>query len=163
MSDALVGRVPGGAARRARRPAGRTEEGAALFVRAERVRDVVVPGLRAKGWRVDEAVAYRTVAGRRRPGRRGPGRAADAVAFTSSSTVERTVELLGVDGVPPVVVSIGPVTSGRCGRPASTWPPRRTCTRSTDWWRPVAATAPRRTADAPDPSGPGSGAVATVP
>jgi len=38
--------------------------------------------------------------------------AADAVAFTSSSTVERTVDLLGVDGVPPVVASIGPVTSG---------------------------------------------------
>jgi uroporphyrinogen III methyltransferase/synthase len=33
------------------------------------------------------------------------------VAFTSSSTVERTVELLGVSGVPPVVASIGPVTS----------------------------------------------------
>jgi uroporphyrinogen-III synthase len=38
--------------------------------------------------------------------------AADAVAFTSSSTVERTVDLLGVDGIPPIVVSIGPVTSG---------------------------------------------------
>jgi hypothetical protein len=38
-------------------------------------------------------------------------RAADAIAFTSSATVERTVELLGVAGVPPVVASIGPVTS----------------------------------------------------
>ena len=37
---------------------------------------------------------------------------ADAIAFTSSSTVERAVELLGPGGVPPVVVSIGPVTSG---------------------------------------------------
>ena len=36
---------------------------------------------------------------------------ADAVAFTSSSTVERTVDLLGTDGVPRVIVSIGPVTS----------------------------------------------------
>ena len=33
------------------------------------------------------------------------------MAFTSSSTVERTVDVLGVDGVPPVIVSIGPVTS----------------------------------------------------
>ena len=39
-----------------------------------------------------------------------PGRPTRS-AFTSSSTVERTVALLGVDGVPPVVVSIGPVTS----------------------------------------------------
>ena len=85
--------------------------GAALFVRAERVRDVVAPGLAAKGWRVDEAVAYRTVAGDVDPSSVGAARAADAVAFTSSSTVERTVELLGVAGVPGIVVSIGPVTS----------------------------------------------------
>ena len=86
--------------------------GAALFVRAEKVRDVVAPGLRAKGWRVDEAVAYRTVAGSVDPGAVARARTADAVAFTSSSTVERTVDLLGADGVPAVVVSIGPVTSG---------------------------------------------------
>ena len=36
---------------------------------------------------------------------------ADAVAFTSSSTVRNTVELLGVERLPPVVVTIGPVTS----------------------------------------------------
>lgn len=89
-----------------------TGEGAALFVRAEQVRDVVGPGLAAKGWRVDEVVAYRTVAGRVDAGAVARAVAADAVAFTSSSTVERTVDLLGVDGVPPIVVSIGPVTSG---------------------------------------------------
>jgi uroporphyrinogen-III synthase len=33
------------------------------------------------------------------------------VAFTSPSTVERTIDLLGRGGVPPVVVTIGPVTS----------------------------------------------------
>jgi uroporphyrinogen III methyltransferase/synthase len=85
--------------------------GTALFVRAERVRDVVVPGLTGKGWRVDEAVAYRTVAGSVDPDSVARARAADAVAFTSSSTVERTVDLLGIEGVPPVIVSIGPVTS----------------------------------------------------
>ncbi len=88
-----------------------TSEGGVLFVRAERVREVVATGLAAKGWRVDEAVAYRTVAGDVDPGAMARARAADAVAFTSSSTVERTVDLLGVDGVPPIVVSIGPVTS----------------------------------------------------
>ena len=111
VSDALVAVFPEASAPGAA-PGRPTEEGAALFVRAERVRDVVVPGLRAKGWRVDEAVAYRTVAGSVDPGAVSQARAADAVAFTSSSAVERTVDLLGTDGVPPVVVSIGPITSG---------------------------------------------------
>ena len=83
----------------------------ALFVRAERVRDVVAPGLAAKGWQVDEAVAYRTVAGAVDPHAVEAARSADAVAFTSSSTVERTVDLLGPDGVPAIVASIGPITS----------------------------------------------------
>jgi len=86
--------------------------GTALFVRAERVRDVVVPGLVAKGWRVDEAVAYRTVAGAVSDEAVARARTADAVAFTSSSTVERTVDLLGTSDVPRVLVTIGPVTSG---------------------------------------------------
>jgi uroporphyrinogen III methyltransferase / synthase len=109
VSDALVDEFPlaGSAAGPGRGPGA----GAALFVRAERARDVVAPGLAAKGWRVDEAVAYRTVAGSVDAGAVGRARSADAVAFTSSSTVERTVDLLGVDGVPPVVASIGPVTS----------------------------------------------------
>jgi len=110
VSDALVEAfptaTPPGAA-----PGRGTREGTALFVRAERVRAVVVPGLSAKGWRVDETVAYRTVAGAVDPSAVEAARAADVVAFTSSSTVERTVELLGVDGMPPVVASIGPVTS----------------------------------------------------
>ncbi len=85
--------------------------GTVLFPRAEQVRSGLAPALRAKGWQVDEVIAYRTV-----PGDPGPeavvaaGRA-DAVAFTSSSTVERTAELLGPGRIPPVVASIGPVTS----------------------------------------------------
>jgi uroporphyrinogen-III synthase len=111
VSDALVAVFPEAPAEDAA-PGRPTGEGAALFVRAERVRDVVGPGLRAKGWRVDEAVAYRTVAGSVDPASLPRARAADAVAFTSSSTVERTVDLLGTDGVPAIVVSIGPITSG---------------------------------------------------
>jgi uroporphyrinogen III methyltransferase/synthase len=82
-----------------------------LFPRAEKVRGALVAGLEAKGWKVDDVVAYRTVAGV--PDRESIAAAgeAEAVAFTSSSTVERTVALLGIDGVPPMVVSIGPVTS----------------------------------------------------
>jgi uroporphyrinogen-III synthase len=57
-------------------------------------------------------VAYRTVAGHPDAGAvAGAGRC-DAIAFTSSSTVNRTIEVLGVEGIPPVIVSIGPVTSG---------------------------------------------------
>ena len=85
--------------------------GRILFPRAESVRDVLAPGLRAKGWTVDEVVAYWTVAGSPGPGAIAAASRADAVAFTSSSTVERTVELLGIDQVPPVVASIGPITS----------------------------------------------------
>ena len=112
VSDALVEVFPGpGPDPDGVAPGHGTGTGAVLFVRAERVRDVVVLGLVAKGWRVDEAVAYRTAAGEVGPTAVADARAADAVAFTSSSTVERTVELLGVTGVPPVIASIGPVTS----------------------------------------------------
>jgi uroporphyrinogen III methyltransferase/synthase len=82
-----------------------------LFPRAETVRGALAAGLEAKGWTVDEVVTYRTVAGDPDPESIAAARDAEAVAFTSSSTVERTVELLGVRGVPAVVVSIGPVTS----------------------------------------------------
>ncbi|HWE69244.1 MAG TPA: uroporphyrinogen-III synthase [Acidimicrobiales bacterium] len=82
-----------------------------LFPRAETVRGALAAGLETKGWTVDEVVAYRTVAGDPDPTSIAAARDADAIAFTSSSTVERTVALLGVGGVPPVVVSIGPVTS----------------------------------------------------
>jgi uroporphyrinogen III methyltransferase/synthase len=82
-----------------------------LFPRAETVRGALAAGLEVKGWTVDEVVAYRTVAGDPHPESIAAARIAEAVAFTSSSTVERTVALLGVHGVPSVVVSIGPVTS----------------------------------------------------
>jgi uroporphyrinogen-III synthase len=91
------------------RPGG--EVGTVLFPRAETVRSALALGLRAKGWLVDEVIAYRTVAAT--PGGDAIAAAdrADAVVFTSSSTVERTLEVLGGDGIPPVVVTIGPVTS----------------------------------------------------
>jgi uroporphyrinogen III methyltransferase/synthase len=60
---------------------------------------------------VDEVIAYRTVAGHPDPEVVAAAARAHAVAFTSSSTVTRSIELLGPGGLPPVVVSIGPVTS----------------------------------------------------
>ena len=82
-----------------------------LFPRAETVRGTMADGLRAKGWVVDEVVAYRTVAGDPPPEAVDAAGRADVVAFTSSSTVERAIDLLGEGGLPPVVVTIGPVTS----------------------------------------------------
>jgi uroporphyrinogen III methyltransferase/synthase len=82
-----------------------------LFPRAETVRGALASGLRAKGWTVDEVAAYRTLAGAPDPEAIAAAGQADAIAFTSSSTVERTIDLLGADAVPPVVVSIGPITS----------------------------------------------------
>jgi uroporphyrinogen-III synthase len=106
VADALADELPHPPAGTDGRRAGRV-----LFPRAESVRDALAPGLRAKGWMVDEVVAYRTVAGSPEPGAVAAAMRADAVAFTSSSTVDRTVELLGIDQVPPVVASIGPITS----------------------------------------------------
>ena len=85
--------------------------GTVLFPRAEKVRGALAAGLRSKGWLVDEVIAYRTVAAH--PGAVALESAArsDAVLFTSTSTVERTIELLGPAGIPPVIVTIGPVTS----------------------------------------------------
>ena len=87
-------------------------EGAVLFARAETVGGTLAAGLRARGWVVDEVVAYRTVAGHPDPAAVAAAARCHAIAFTSSSTVNRTVEVLGIERIPPVVVSIGPVTSG---------------------------------------------------
>jgi uroporphyrinogen-III synthase len=85
--------------------------GTVLFPRAETVRGALAAGLRAKGWVVDEVIAYRTVSVAPSPADVESALGADAVLFTSSSTVERTIEVLGADSLPPVVVTIGPVTS----------------------------------------------------
>jgi uroporphyrinogen-III synthase len=110
VAEALTDALPGPS-----HPTGGPSTGRVLFPRAESVRGVLASGLRAKGWVVDEVVAYRTVAGSPQPDAVAAASRADAVAFTSSSTVERTVELLGIDKVPPVVVSIGPITSASVG------------------------------------------------
>jgi len=66
----------------------------------------VADGLRAKGWDIDVVVAYRTV-----PVPVDDPPTADAIAFTSSSTVRNYVDAVGVEHVPPVVACIGPVTA----------------------------------------------------
>ncbi len=67
--------------------------------------------LSAAGWLVDEVVAYRTTGADPDPLARDAARGADAVLFTSGSAVEQAITLLGAEGVPPLVVTIGPSTS----------------------------------------------------
>jgi uroporphyrinogen-III synthase len=89
-------------------PSGR---GRVLVARAAVARDVLPQGLRAKGWNVDVVEAYRTRPAR--PSSDDVERAATAevIAFTSPSTVDGAIGLLGLDRVPPVVACIGPVTA----------------------------------------------------
>jgi uroporphyrinogen-III synthase len=85
--------------------------GRVLLARAEVARDVLPDGLRAKGWDVDVVDAYRTVAAELSPAQRDAVASADVITFTSSSTVDRYLDAMGSDAVPPVVACIGPVTA----------------------------------------------------
>jgi len=90
--------------------------GRVLLPQAAAARPVLADGLRAAGWDVDTVVAYRTVPAQ--PGAPVVERAAaaDAITFTSGSTVAGYVAVAGPDGVPPVVVCIGPVTAAAAER-----------------------------------------------
>lgn len=85
--------------------------GRVYLPQAADARPVLADGLRAKGWTVDVVSAYRTVPAPLDARTRSLAAAADAITFTSSSTVTNFVAAAGADAVPPVVVSIGPVTS----------------------------------------------------
>lgn len=84
---------------------------AVLVARAAVARDVLPEGLRARGWTVDVVEAYRTVDAPVDPAVVQRISAADTVTFTSPSTVDRFVRLVGTAGVPPRVACIGPVTA----------------------------------------------------
>jgi uroporphyrinogen III methyltransferase/synthase len=85
--------------------------GRVLLLRAEVARDVLPEGLRARGWRVDVVPAYRTVPASVTDEQRRAIAGADVVTFTSSSTVDRFVDAVGLDRLPPIVACIGPVTA----------------------------------------------------
>ncbi|HEY6533042.1 MAG TPA: uroporphyrinogen-III C-methyltransferase [Acidimicrobiales bacterium] len=82
-----------------------------LLARAAVARDVLPDGLRDAGWEVDVVEAYRTVPVVASDEHRQLVRQADAVTFTSSSTVDQWVAAFGADVVPPLVACIGPVTA----------------------------------------------------
>lgn len=97
-------------------PAPPPEGGRVLLARAAVARELLPEGLRSMGWTVDVVEAYRTVAVAYDAATRDLVRAADAVTFTSSSTVRSFVEAMGgpdaaLEAAPPVVVCIGPITA----------------------------------------------------
>jgi uroporphyrinogen III methyltransferase / synthase len=85
--------------------------GRVLLARAAVARDLLPEGLRTRGWEVDVVDTYRTVPIAIADEQRSTVADADVVTFTSSSTVDRFVEALGVDAVPSVVACIGPITA----------------------------------------------------
>jgi uroporphyrinogen-III synthase len=85
--------------------------GRILLPQAEGARPVLAEGLRAAGWQVDTVVAYRTVTADAPPALVERARQADAITFTSASTVTGYLAAAGAPAVPPVVVCIGPVTA----------------------------------------------------
>jgi uroporphyrinogen III methyltransferase / synthase len=85
--------------------------GRVLLARAAVARDVLPEGLTARGWAVDVVEAYRTRAAPLDDGQREAVAGADIVTFTSSSTVDRFVDAVGTEAIPPVVACIGPVTA----------------------------------------------------
>lgn len=87
-------------------PSGRKK---VLLARAEVARDVLPDGLVAAGWDVDVVTAYRTQPAQVTAETAEQVASADAITFTSSSTVTNFVAT-GAP-VPPVVAAIGPVTS----------------------------------------------------
>lgn len=90
--------------------------GRVLLARAAVARDVLPDGLGARGWDVRVVDAYRTVPERWSDRQRALVARADAVTFTSSSTVEHFVVAAGAEGAPPVVACIGPVTAATARR-----------------------------------------------
>jgi uroporphyrinogen III methyltransferase/synthase len=98
VSEAVVDAFPAG-------------PGRVLLPQVAGARPVLAEGLRAKGWTVDVVEAYQTVCGRPSEAALRAAAEADAITFTSSSTVTGFLDLAGVDAVPPVVASIGPITS----------------------------------------------------
>jgi uroporphyrinogen III methyltransferase/synthase len=74
-------------------------------------REELAAGLGERGYEVVAAEAYRTVNPPASEALAASLRGADAITFSSSSTVEGFVAAYGTRALPPLVVTIGPVTS----------------------------------------------------
>jgi len=85
--------------------------GRVLLPRAAVARAVLPDGLTARGWQVSVVEAYRTAAAQPAADVVARAAAADAITFTSSSTVTNYLAVAGRDSVPGFVACIGPVTA----------------------------------------------------
>ena len=94
----------------------RTPTGRVLLPQAAGARPLLRQALAGRGWRVDAPVAYRTAPVPLTGAEADAVTEADAVAFTSASTVDALVAAVGSRRVPPVVVTIGPETSRAVSR-----------------------------------------------
>jgi len=90
--------------------------GHVLLPQADRAGPTMADGLGAKGWKVIAVEAYRTVSARVAPELILRAAAADAICFTSASTVEAWLAAATREETPKAVASIGPVTSAACRR-----------------------------------------------
>ena len=100
--------------------------GRVLFPRSAEARDVLAPGLRAKGWQVDDVEAYRTVLLADTANRdekavlREALQGVEVLTCTSPSTVRALHFLLGSEPPAGLVVCIGPTTAAAVS--AVGWP-----------------------------------------
>jgi uroporphyrinogen-III synthase len=85
--------------------------GSVLVVQGNLADDDLALAIGAKGWDVTRVVAYRTVHLRPTPGMMQAALDADALLLASGSAASAWVDAFGV-AAPPVVVSIGPSTTG---------------------------------------------------
>lgn len=92
-------------------PAPPAEGGSVLIVRAEVARDLLPEGLADAGWNVEIATAYRNVAVDISEDQLAAIAGADAICFTSASSARNFAAAAGAGSAPPVVASIGPITS----------------------------------------------------
>ena len=92
-------------------PQAPTTGGRVLLPAAAAARDVVPDGLRAKGWTVDRVEAYRTVAAAPTRAALAAAAHADAIAFTSASTVHSYLAIDPPRSADAIVVTIGPATT----------------------------------------------------
>ena len=105
VADALIEDFPSNLDGRA------SKGGRVLIPRASIAPNALPEGLAARGWEVEVVEAYQTVRPPLREGVLEDLEGADMVIFTSSSTVTGFFELAGASLLPPVIASIGPVTS----------------------------------------------------
>ncbi len=85
--------------------------GKVLLPQAAAARAVLAEGLRSAGWQVDVVEAYTTKPVVPSPEVLAAIKDADAIAFTSASTVTNFLSAAGKDALPRFIASIGPITS----------------------------------------------------